>query len=426
MDAPFAGFDQSLVRGVPVLHRRDSLGKTFRVAVLWRRPLDAQQAARALLPALLQHGTARHPDRPALLRARERLYGASTGFGVGRHGESSVLRLSADAVAGQFLPSRPDQFSALQELLAEQLLRPRLVTPGLPRSIFERERAQALASARSVVDDKGRLARSSAVLAACAGEPYGVEDHGGEAAIAATEPDGPAAMLADYVQHGSPFVLLAGVIPDDLHAALSPLLSALPPWTPFTAPPLVQPAPRAVRVVRDHAEMQQAKVVLVLRTPVPTLPAQLCVLHVALSLWGGGPHSRLFTEVREKRSLCYYASAGGDSDKGLVIVQSGCDAHAAPAVAEQSMAQLAEIAAGRFSDAELSTAIAVCQGPLRSVDDSPAARLSFTAEQYLRGFDEKPEQRIAALGRVRRDDVVAAAQSLWLDLDYALLPRTGS
>ena len=181
-----------------------------------------------------------------------------------------------------------------------------------------------------------------------------------------------------------------------------------------------------MRVVRDHAEMQQAKVVLVLRTPVPTLPAQLCVLHVALSLWGGGPHSRLFTEVREKRSLCYYASAGGDSDKGLVIVQSGCDAHAAPAVAEQSMAQLAEIAAGRFSDAELSTAIAVCQGPLRSVDDSPAARLSFTAEQYLRGFDEKPEQRIAALGRVRRDDVVAAAQSLWLDLDYALLPRTGS
>ncbi|MEQ1632274.1 MAG: hypothetical protein ABL997_07855, partial [Planctomycetota bacterium] len=68
----------------------------------------------------------------------------------------------------------------------------------------------------------------------------------------------------------------------------------------------------------------------------------------------------------------------------------------------------------------------VCQGPLRSIDDSPAMRLSFTAEQFLRGFDEDPEQRIQGLARVSCDDVRARASTCWLDLDYALLPETAS
>jgi predicted Zn-dependent peptidase len=87
------------------------------------------------------------------------------------------------------------------------------------------------------------------------------------------------------------------------------------------------------------------------------------------------------------------------------------------------MAQLREIAEGKFSDAELATAVAACQGPLRSIDDSPAARLSFTADQFLRGFDETPDQRIASLGALSRDEVAAVAASTWLDVDYALLPE---
>ena len=93
------------------------------------------------------------------------------------------------------------------------------------------------------------------------------------------------------------------------------------------------------------------------------------------------------------------------------------------AVGRESMAQLREIAEGKFSDAELATAVASCPGPLRSIDDSPAARLSFTADQFLRGFDETPDQRIHNLGALSRDEVASVAASIWLDVDYALLPE---
>lgn len=419
----FAGFALSRVADVPVLSRREGSGKTFRATVLWRRPMGLLHAARAMLPSLLQHGSAAYPDRPALARQKERIYGASVGFSFSRHGETSVLRLSADAVSGAFLPGSPDQVAAVADLMAEISMRSRVLSGDVPHALFERERAQALADARSVTEDRARQARLSAVMLACAGEPYGVPEHGGEAAIAAMRPDEPREALRDMLEHGAPIALVAGALPDHAEARLAGFFAALPRRSEGALPAPVEPVRRVVRRLREAAAMKQAKVVLVLRTPVPRTSDEQCALQVAMSLWGGGPHSRLFTEVREKRSLCYYASAGGDSDKGLVLVQSGCDAGSVEAVGEQSLAQLAEIAAGRFSDAELATAIAVCQGPLKSLDDSPAARLSWTADQWLRGFDETPDRRIAALGRVGRDAVAAVANSLWLDVDYALLPE---
>ncbi len=417
----FAGFEMAAIGGVPVLHRRDDRCKTFRVSLLWQRQKGDGQAARALLPALLQHGAARHGDRPAMARAREQLYGAGGGCGLSRHAETTILGMTADAVAGAFLPGRPDQFGDVLTLIQEQLLTPRFAAEG-GGNLFERERAQALAAARAVFDDKAHYARQRAISQACAGEPYGVLDSGGEPAIAALRADEPAAMLVDFLAFGRCVVLMTGQLPDAPLAALEPLLASLPPNRPAPVPkPAGSPARPPTRTT-EHASMQQGKLVLVFRLPPAARPAELAALQVALSLWGGGAHSRLFQEVREKRSLCYYAAASGDADKGLAMVQVGCDPGAVDAVVEHTLAQLAELAAGTFRADELATAVATCQAPYRAIDDAPASRLSFTAEQWLRGFDQLPTDRIAALGAVAAEAVAAAASGLRLDHQYALLP----
>ncbi len=40
---------------------------------------------------------------------------------------------------------------------------------------------------------------------------------------------------------------------------------------------------------------------------------------------GGYPHSKLFTNVREKASLAYYASSRFDGHKGILTIQSGIE-----------------------------------------------------------------------------------------------------
>ncbi|MCY2956691.1 MAG: insulinase family protein [Planctomycetota bacterium] len=418
----FAGFEARMVHGCPLLFRRDQRFKTFRLVIVMQRPLDDSMAARAILPALMQHGSKRYPDRPSLARARESLYGASTGPSVGKHCETAVMRLQAEAVAGEFLPGRPDQFGDTLALLKELTLHARMRLPNFPAELFERERAQFLAESRSIFDDKGLFARQQAVSLACAGEPYAILDHGGEAAIAALDPAQPAQMLTDFLQHGRRFCVAMGALPEDVPNALGDLLSLLPTALAKPLTKTLQLAPRAVVRVREHAPMLQAKLVLILRAPVADNVASHCALQAMLSLWGGGTHSRLFREVRERLSLCYSASTSSDIHKGIVLVQSGCESSKVEAVAAESLRQLDELRAGRFSDQELTTVIATITGAIAAIDDSLASRLSFTAGQWLLENDQDPQQRIASYLAVSREQVVAAANSLWLDHDYALLP----
>ena len=267
----FAGFERTEVNGWPVLTCRADRFKTFRMALLWRRPLDDSLAARALLPSLLQHGTAVWPDRPALARAKERAFGAQVGSALARHAESSVFWLHADAVAGDFLPQRPDQLGQVLGLLEEYALRPRLesgngAAEAFPVEVFEREQSQALAAARAVFDDLAAYARQQAIQAACQGEPYGLPDHGGEDAITALDAAAPASMLRDFRDHGERVCVAMGVLPEDFHSALAPLLGQLQATEPGQLAAPTEPAQREARRMRESAPVQQAKLVLVLRS----------------------------------------------------------------------------------------------------------------------------------------------------------------
>ncbi|MBK8098275.1 MAG: insulinase family protein [Planctomycetes bacterium] len=423
MPTTFAGCVLDHIDDLPVLWRRDDRFKTFRLVLCWQRPLDERAAARALLPALLLHGTQRFPDRPALARAMERCYGAWAGPGVGRFAESQVFRLATEAVAGEFLPGRPDQLGEMMGLLAEFALRPRLEHGRFAADAFGREHEQALAQARAVIDDKAAWARQRAIALGCIGEPWAIPDHGGEAAIAALTPADPELVRHDFLVHGRRWCVAMGALPADLPQRLAAWLPALPRQQPLPLPAVAQPMPRAPGRTVEHAVMQQARIVLLFRFPVPIDAAGAAAMQVLASLWGGGPHSRLFREVREQRSLCYAIGAGGDVHKGVVLVTVGCDAPACPAVVAEVQRQLALLAAGEFAAQELQTAIATIVGPFLAVDDSLAGRMQFTAEQWLLGRDQEPGQRIDGYRAVSRAAVIAAAQSIWLDHEYLLLPE---
>ena len=69
-------------------------------------------------------------------------------------------------------------------------------------------------------------------------------------------------------------------------------------------------------------------------------------LMVATDIFGRGPYSRLFANVREKMSLCYYCSASAVRQKGLVTVDSGVEAENAEKAQKEILAQLDAVKKG--------------------------------------------------------------------------------
>ncbi|MGE0144895.1 MAG: M16 family metallopeptidase [Planctomycetota bacterium] len=426
--ASFAGFERTELHGVPVLYDCDPRPKTLRVLLLARRPLDSAKsvAARSLLPSLLLHGTRRHPQRPKIARRMEELYGAVAVPSIGKSGDDQVFRACLDSVAGRFLPGRPKQVEDGCAFLAELCFEPALDGDGFPAAIFERERRQALDQVRTRIDDRGAYAREEAVARACYGEPMAIYDFGSESALAGLDRTAPERARADILERGSLCVVASGAFEvEELLAGVDRLLQQLPTRRPAESHRTMHPRPRSARREIERVDLQQTKLVVLARFPRADLPELWVGRRLFLAMLGGGPQSRLFKEVREKRSLAYYASAGAERHKGLIVVQVGCDEAKLGAVEEEIERQFGQLARGEFDDRELEVARAQILHGLDTIEDSPATRCSFVAEQWALGVDWTVERLRAAYRAADRELVVNAAAGIWHDYTFVLAP-TGS
>ncbi|MCA8956034.1 MAG: insulinase family protein [Planctomycetes bacterium] len=428
MPEVFAGFSRTDILGVPVLWKHDSRFKSFRLHLASRRALDQRAAARALLPGLLMQGTAQHRDRPALARRMEELYGASVNPVSGKVGETHVLRFAVDCVAGEFLPGRPDQLADGLDLLTELLARPMLEDGGFPAVVFERERRQAVHDARAVADDRAAWAAQQAMALACVGEPMAIPEHGGVPAIEALDRFAPEQARQDFLSRGELLVVGMGALPEDaaflaqVRTFLGSFLDAVHARQPEPVPPAVQRTVTERRSAVERVDLQQSKLVLLFRVPWTDDPKTWMARALGVSMLGGGPHSRLFREVREKRSLAYYAQAGLDRHKGLLLVHVGLDEAAAGAVEAETLGQLAQLANGAFTGDELDTARAGILSTITALTDGIRSHMQFVEDQWNLGLDRTPEDLFRSYLEIDAAQVADSLSGIQLDFSYLLAP----
>ena len=103
----------------------------------------------------------------------------------------------------------------------------------------------------------------------------------------------------------------------------------------------------------------------------------------AVSVLSGGMSSRLFTEVREKRGLCYSVSASLSSlrDEARVLCYAGTTAERAQETLDVTLAELQRLGEG-IEDEELSRCQARAKSSLIMQQESTLARASSVARDW--------------------------------------------
>ncbi|MBP7768853.1 insulinase family protein [Candidatus Woesebacteria bacterium] len=141
----------------------------------------------------------------------------------------------------------------------------------------------------------------------------------------------------------------------------------------------------------------------------------LSLLAVAL---GGNMSSRLFTEVREKRGLCYYVRSEADyyHDTGVVGASAGVDpkrvVEAVKVIKEECMA----IATGArpITADELSRAKEYVSGmTVLSLEDSESVAQYFGSKQLLMGVIETPAEALAKIQATTLEQVNMLAKRIF-------------
>ena len=137
-------------------------------------------------------------------------------------------------------------------------------------------------------------------------------------------------------------------------------------------------------------------------------------------IFGGGVTSKLFMNVREKMSLCYYCSSSPDSYKGLLFVQSGIEVENREVAETAINDQLEAVRRGEFTEEEMRRAYLGLVNSYRELSDSARGLESWYLGRMLAGVGGAPDDVSERLSVVTKDEIIAAAKKSAVDTVYFL------
>ena len=121
-----------------------------------------------------------------------------------------------------------------------------------------------------------------------------------------------------------------------------------------------------------------------------------------------------------RRAWCPAAGRGPPAHPAIPAAPPAAGPTDLPAVEQEILHQLAELAAGRFSQSELETARTGLLSDLRLLCDSPGRLDEFYTGRAAEGISQSPAELAAALRAVTAEDVCAAARRVRPDAVYTL------
>lgn len=174
-----------------------------------------------------------------------------------------------------------------------------------------------------------------------------------------------------------------------------------------------------VKEKMERIDVNQGKLVLGFRVNLKPEDKLTPAMRVFCDIFGGGPYSKLFANVREKLSLCYYCSAGYTKLKSYIMIQCGCNEENMDKAVEEILRQLEIIKNGDF-DEELSSSKMALKDIYLSVNDMPNPLESWYSNQITQSDLKSPEKTSEEIELVTKEQIIECANLLSLDTVYKL------
>jgi predicted Zn-dependent peptidase len=274
-------------------------------------------------------------------------------------------------------------------LFADVVLRPHLEDDEV-----EPIRALALQTLRSLEDDPGtkviyELRRRHFP------DPWGRPSPGTTESVTALTPDTLRQFHRRAYRPNGAILGVAGAI--DWPVLLDAVGRLFGDWSPRPAP-VVQERPTGPD--RDHIFRQTEQIQIALAYPSATVASpDYYRARAATAILGGYSSARLFTEVREKRGLCYsvYASYESQRDRAAVLCYAGTSTDRAQQTLDVTLDEIRRLGRDGIEADELQTMRAGLKSSLIMQQESSMSRSGSLASDWF------------YLGRVRSLDEISSA-----------------
>ncbi len=409
---------KEIKKGINLYMIKDSKFKTFSASCLIHRPLSKEEVTmNTLLASTVRMQSENYPTFAEISSELESLYGAELGSRASKYGERQIIKIGVHSVSEAAL-GKKGNFENAMKLLCDIVLNSGL-NGEFSEDIVSVEKKNIKDAILAQKNDK----RSYSVLRLqeemCKDEPYGINPMG---YIDKLEKISAKELYFHYrkvIEESRIDIIFAGNFSEeDAIKAAEEFSATLSPRDGKTVSETIVKASGEVRSVTDKMDVTQGKLCMGFRCGEKASGDNYPATIVYNSIFGGSAVSKLFNNVREKLSLCYYVGSSIDRLKEIMIVRSGVEFENFQKAYDEIMAQQELMVNGEFSDEEIMFAKKQLTGAYESNLDSIGAMAEYYTMQILLGTDVSIEEMTKKIESVTREEIVQAAKAMKLDTVY--------
>lgn len=383
------------------------------LSIYFLRPMRREEAAKnALIPEILLRGCQTAPDLRQITARLDDLYGASVSAQVRRLGNVQTVGMSCYFVDDRFALPGDRVLEPMADFLKQMLTAPVLENGCFCREFVSGEKRNLISAIEAQRNDKQAYAVAKLLENMCKGDDFSVPRLGEISQVRKLTAQAVFDHYRQLLRESPVEIFYVGAASAQQVAQWMSTFFAdvergaviVPQKKPFVP---AKPSHRSQR-----QDIAQGKLAMGFVTPITHDDSRFAAMQVCNNIFGAGMNSKLFANLREKRSLCYVIGSGFYSSKGLMTVHAGIDTCRFEETRDGVLEQLELCKQGQISQQEMTAAKEMALSGLRSVYDSPGAMEMYFSSSVIGGMDRTPETHIAEIQAVTMEDVVDAARTV--------------
>ena len=402
--------------------------KMSRLSFNFILPADAERSPLTrLMLAVMMRGCKKYPSVVAINKKLDELYGATVTWRAITVGEKHIFKISCEMLSDRYtLPG--DHVSPLREVcnvVLDILLDPMLDENGLLSAAnFESEKKLLIDAIHAKINDQKAYAAEKCRDLMLQGEPCGISVEGSAEQIEGFTLRQVSDNITWFLKNATLECYYVGGEDTDEVAQLVSNRFATVHRDPIPLicleKALARPADFEVRRGEDTMHVSQSRLNIGYTCGVVLSDAEYYAVTLFNEIFGGSSVGKLFINVREKKSLCYYCYSSYASATGVLGVGCGIKKENREKAFGEIEKQLREMQKGRFTDEEIESAKRTVISGMYQMGDSPSAIEAFLFRRYLAGVEETVEDCIGKITAVTKEMIVNVANKVKLDTVYFL------
>ena len=416
----------NLAEGAEGLFIKTERFNTTLISFNFYLPLKRETVADyALLPFILTSCSKKYPDFSQLNYKLSKLYGARLDSSAEKYGDYQLLKMTISVINDKFSLDDESLVNRACDMLLRLIFEPNTENGEFFEKDLAREKRKAIEHIKGEISEKRVYAKNRLIEEIFDGQVYGtpkcgtiedVEKISGASLYKAWENMLHKAFIRVHV--------VGSAVPQGFFENIEEKFSSLERKDIINCyNSLPTPEVDTPKIVTEEMDVKQGKLCLGFSSEMYGNDDNTLPLMIMTDIFGGGPYSRLFSNVREKMSLCYYCSASSVRQKGLVMVESGIETENAEKAEKEILNQLEIVKKGEFGDFEFESSIKSICDSLKSYNDSQATIDTWYTMKVNNTNLYSPEDIAEKIKMITREDVVKAAAGVKLNTVYKLLPR---